>query len=285
MCCCVSVTQQTAGAPSKTRRHDGDARRRATRTKKRCHYLLSTVQYLTRPLASLDISRLDSQLAQFGKRVCTSCVKICTTRRAHNCHAARPVVTHTGPSPSASATLAARVGPAVELDVTATPPRASRPVTTPTAAAAPAIDDWPDLVYKLKFLRHTFVPAAVSCEYRLLFAKLLKSFNRAHSHVRRDLALRTLIAGVCVTTRDLFRYEPGRRSPRSRSVAMRRRIRRAADGDIANLLHEAMSARQEELVRSPPRRKVLAHRLNTVFVSRGRCVMPRSESSGGRSGP
>ena len=185
-----------------------------------------------RELAPDQVSALDAQLAQLGKRVCTLCWKVCTSRRAHKCR-----------TPSSS---------------TATPDIApTAPSGTEPDASAPVIPqeipDWPELYAQLQNLRHTFLPAAASQEYRLLLARLLRNFNRAQGHVRRDLALRTLIAGVCVAARDPFRYEPGRRSPRSRCAAMRRRIRRASDGDIANLLREAESARLEELRRSPPR--------------------------------
>lgn len=86
-----------------------------------------------------------------------------------------------------------------------------------------------------------------------MLAKLLRNFNRAYGHVRRDLALRLLVAGLCVTTRDMFRYEPGRLSPRSRAAAMKRRIRRAAEGDIAIILHDAELARLEKKRCSPLR--------------------------------
>lgn len=224
-------------------------------------------------LSQADVSVLDLQLAAHGKKVCTGCWKVCTTRRAHKCatpaaataprspahiarrsSATRAPLRH-APRATASGTLGrsqvARALPEAVRDNGAGPHVATSHaagVTGPagTHRAAPAdLDDWPELLRRLRPLRHTFIPTAVSQEYRLLLTRLLRNFNRAASHVRRDLALRTLVAATCVTTRDIYRYEPGRRSISSRTAAMRRRIRRAADGGVESLLSEADHARQD----------------------------------------
>ena len=211
-----------------------------------------------RALLPSVVSTLDQQLAPMGKRVCTLCWKVCTSLRAHKCRTTQapgdrsaaqcqPGTSGSGTPPTGDAVISSPAPPGLG------PTLAS--ATPPTGGPRAELDDWSALHEKLKHLRHTFIPAAVQREYRLLIGRLFSNFNRAQGHVRRDLALRTIMAAICVTTRDPFRYEPGRRSPRSRSAAMRRRIRRAADGDIANLVEEADRARQEELQRSPPRKK------------------------------
>ena len=190
-------------------------------------------------LSAADISRLDETLSGYGKKVCTRCNKVCTNLRVHNCS----TTPRASPQPRA--------------------PRATRTREAPTPSPCSGIprhgtemaelDDWPELMTRLHRLRHSYVPSSVSVEYRLFLDRMFRSFNRETGYVKKDLALRTLIAGMCVATRDLYCREAGRRSLRSRAAKMKQRFKTALDGGVPSLLEEAEKARVEEERRASPR--------------------------------
>lgn len=172
------------------------------------------------------IAALNAQLSLCRKTVCTTCSKRCTTLCTHNCstsartpsRARTSCATGDDGTRASAAPTPAWPDPAKVARASAVDRKGAVAALTPAQAGGASIpasflselNDWPTLLARLRNLRHSYVPSALAVDYRLFLDRVFRRFNLEPGHARKDLALRTLVAGICVTTRDLYSFELGR---------------------------------------------------------------------------